>query len=84
MEDYDYCTWNSQNGKCEEKSSGKLSPYEKCYKYEGDNYITCELRDKSCSDYTDNNCGNFSPEVKLCFNLKGNYCKELKSIVNVL
>ena len=82
LEDYDYCTWNSQNGKCEEKSSGKLSPYEKCDKYEytGYNYdyIYCRLSDKSCSDYSESNCGNYSPEVKLCFNLEGHYCKEIK------
>jgi len=80
--DNDYCTWNSQNGECEEKSSGKLSPYEKCYKYEPTGYdydfISCGLRDKLCSDYSDSNCGNYSPEVKLCFNLEGNYCKDIK------
>ena len=80
LKGYDYCTWNSQNGECEEKSSGKLSPYERCYKHEptGDDYITCRLSDKSCSDYSDSNCGNYSPEVKLCFNLEGHYCKEIK------
>ena len=80
MENYDYCTWNSQNGNCEEKNPGKLPTNTYCDKDEptGDDYIYCGLREKSCSDYTDNNCGNFSPEVKLCFNLKGNYCKEIK------
>jgi len=83
LNNYDYCTWNSQNGECEEKSSGKLSPYEKCYKYEPTgydyyDYINCGLRDKSCSDYSESNCGNYSPEVKLCFNLEGHYCKEIK------
>ena len=83
LNNYDYCTWNSQNGECEEKSSGKLSPYEECYKneptgYDYYDYIHCGLRDKLCSDYSDSNCGNYSPEVKLCFNLEGQNCKEIK------
>ena len=69
LEDYDYCTWNSQNGKCEEKSSVTLPTNTYCYKDEGENSIDCELREKSCSDYSDSNCGGLSPEVKLCFNL---------------
>jgi len=80
MEDYDYCAWNSQTGKCEEKSSGKLPTNTYCYKDEGENSIDCELREKSCSDYSDSNCGGLSPEVKLCFNLEGigNSCDEVK------
>ena len=78
LEDYDYCTWNSQNGKCEEKSSVTLPTNTYCYKDEGENSIDCELREKSCSDYSESNCGGLSPEVKLCFNLEGYYCKDIK------
>lgn len=68
------------NNKCVENGSGKLSSSEICQLYEDRNYgAECKKREKICSDFDDNTCGNYSPRMKLCFKLDGdNHCTEVK------
>lgn len=62
------------SGKC--VPSGELSSNEIC---EFDAYMTrCSKKEKQCSDYTDSKCGDFTPQMKLCFNLGKLGCKEVK------
>jgi len=72
------CTMN-QEGKCVENGSGKLTKYEICDIYENiyNNYIDCLTREKLCSDYNDNECGGFTPQIKLCYKIDGS-CEEVK------
>lgn len=65
-------------GKCVEDGSGKLSQYEKCALNKYDSFATCLKEEISCEDFTDDKCGNYSPEMKLCYNLGENGCKEVK------
>ena len=73
----EYCSLNSK-GECE--GSGKLSTNEKCVLYYDTDEIYCQKVEKKCEDYTSNNCDNYTPEAKLCFNIKGpGYnCQEVK------
>ena len=78
--DYNFdekCTLN-QEGKCVENGSGKLTQYEICKLYEDStyNYLDCHSEEKKCSDYGDNECGGFTPEMKLCFYIN-NECEEV-------
>lgn len=70
------CTLN-QEGKCVENGSGKLTEYEICELNEDTNQIYCESREKLCSDYSNNECGGFTPEMKLCYKIDGE-CIEVK------
>ena len=74
-----YCSLNSQ-GVCAENGSGKLSSDEKCFSVDYSGSIICLKMKKECSDFTGSDCGNFTPEVKLCFNFEGSgsNCKEVK------
>lgn len=69
------CFVNSE-GNCVENGSGKLASNEGCYFY--DSKTRCAKREKLCTDYTDSACGNYSPEMKLCFNIDSKGCKEVK------
>ena len=66
------------DGKCVEDGSGKLSSYEECA-FTDDSKAICKKREKSCTDYKESTCGNFTPETKLCFKIgSSSYCKEVK------
>ena len=66
------------DGKCVEDGSGKLSSYEECA-FTDDSKAICRKREKSCTDYKESTCGNFTPETKLCFKIgSSSYCKEVK------
>ena len=68
----EYC-YVDTDGKCKNLLT-KLSQYEECaFNYDK---TSCKKRDKKCSDYNDDNCGNFTPESKLCYNF-GNGCFEV-------
>lgn len=77
------CIFNEDN-KCVENGSGKLSSNEMCELYEDNdnplNYYkaSCTKREKLCSDFEDNTCESYSPIMKLCFNLDGSTCTEVK------
>lgn len=68
------CYVNS-TGQCVEDGSGKLSTNEIC-DFNSDK-SRCEKREKQCNDYKDSTCGNYSPQMKLCFKINGS-CKEVK------
>lgn len=60
----EYC-YVDTDGNCKNLLK-KLSQYEECAFDSGKTSYT--KRDKQCSDYDDDNCGNFTPESKLCYN----------------
>ena len=68
----EYCYVNNE-GKC--VNSKQISKYVEC----AFNSLKtqCKIRNIICDDFNDDNCGNFSPETKLCFNF-GNGCKEVQ------
>lgn len=37
-----------------------------------------ENREKECYDYNNAICGNYTPEMKLCFNIDNSGCKEVQ------
>ena len=69
------CYVNSE-GKCVENGSGKLSSNEICA-FTDDSKTYCGKREKLCEDYKDSSCGNYSPEMKLCY-LIDSSCREVK------
>ena len=68
----EYC-YVDTDGKCKNLLK-KLSQYEECAFNSGK--TSCTKRDKQCGDFNDDNCGNFTPESKLCFDF-GNGCAEV-------
>ena len=66
---------------CKENGSGKLAEDEMCYKaYVGNNDISCTKKKIECSDISEEEkCNSYNPEIKLCYNLYGDYCFEIKS-----
>ena len=69
------------DGECKENGSGKLAEDEICYKYGvGNNEVYCTKKKIECSDITEEEtCNSYNPEIKLCYNLYGDYCYEIKS-----
>ena len=93
--DFSHCMKITSDGKCKVDKTkgdcveveGKLGQDEICdsdekYDDDGKPYLTCFARKNQCSDFKDSNCGNFTPETKLCFNFNenpgSNYCQEVK------
>ena len=74
-----YC--HMSEGICKENGSGKLAEDEMCYKtYVGNNEIFCTKKKIECSDISEEEkCNSYNPEIKLCYNLYGDYCFEIKS-----
>ena len=74
-----YC--HMSDGECKENGSGKLAEDEICYKYGvGNNEVYCTKKKIECSDITEEEtCNSYNPEIKLCYNLYGDYCYEIKS-----
>ena len=68
----EYC-YVDTDGECKNLLK-QLSQYEECAFNSGK--TSCTKRDKECSDFNDDNCGNFTPESKLCFDF-GNGCAEV-------
>ena len=74
----DKCIMNSE-GECVENGSGKLSSNEICFLEEDPYYLDCFAKEKECSDFEDDTCGNLTPEPKLCFNIgSDDNCREVK------
>ena len=66
----------NSEGKCVENGSGKLSSNEICA-FTGKSKSYCGKREKLCEDYNDSSCGNYSPEMKLCY-LISSSCGKVK------
>lgn len=69
------CYVNS-TGYCVEDGTGKLSQYEICA-FSDSTKTSCGKKEKQCSDYSNDNCGDFTPEMKLCFYINSE-CKQVE------